>query len=245
MTDEEGESGQNGSGPKVRVIAPIEGLENKTQVAPSRISYTVSRNCTYHPNLPAIYICAQCQSPLCGSCGIPYGQLYLCSQCYLPPTPTPQKTETKPPEKPPIESVLNFFGGLLIFIGFLLPWASSDYTSPRFNDIEPIVSGFTIARDYPEVILVFTMGILIMVIEFILIILATSPSMLKRPPVGIKVVSMFLAFVCYIVMLEILVRAETFAENIQGGWFVCFIGASICVWQGFMILNKQYKEGKK
>jgi hypothetical protein len=241
MTDEEGKIDPEDTKPKVRVIAPIAGLEDKTQVAPSRISYTVSRTCAYHPNLPAVYICAQCQSPLCGSCGVPYGQLYLCSQCYLPPPPVVPKKETKPPEKPPMESILSFFGGLLIFIGFLLPWASSDYTSPGSGEIDSMVTGFTIAADYPEVILVFTMGILIMVIEFMIIILATSPSMLKRPPVGIRVVSMFLAFICYIVMIEVLVRAETFAENIQGGWFTCFIGASICVWQGFNILNKQYK----
>ena len=242
MSEEEGDPQKKGLKPKVRVIAPIEGYQDKAQVAPSQVSYSVSRKCAYHPSLPAVYICGQCQRPLCGSCAIPYGQLFICSQCYIPPTqPAVLSRKRKEPEKPPMESILTFFGGLLIFIGFFLPWASQNYIPPSSRDVDTIITGFEISRDYPEVIIVFTMGILIMVIEFLIIILWTSPTMEKKPPMGIRVISMFLAFICYVVLIGILIRAETFAENIQMGWFMCFIGASICIWQGATILRNQFK----
>jgi hypothetical protein len=238
MTDEEGTTEKDGSKPSVRVIAPIEGYQGRSQVAPSQVSYSVSRKCAYHPNLAAVYICAQCQSPLCGNCAMPYGQLFICSQCYVPPQQPPRVEEQKKePEKPPMESIFSLFAGLLLFIGFFLPWASQNYLPPSSRELDAIVSGFEISRDYPEVIIVFTMGILIMVIEFLIIILATSPSMEKKPPVGIRVISMFLGFICIIVLLGVLIRAETFLENIAPGWFVCFIGAAICIWQGLVLLR--------
>ena len=88
-----------------------------------------------------------------------------------------------------MESIFSLFAGLLLFIGFFLPWASQNYLPPSSRELDAIVSGFEISRDYPEVIIVFTMGILIMVIEFLIIILATSPSMEKKPPIGIRVIS--------------------------------------------------------
>jgi hypothetical protein len=173
---------------------------------------------------------------------MPYGQLFICSQCYIPPQqPARVEEEKKEPEKPPMESILGLFGGLLLFIGFFLPWASQNYIPPSSRDLDAVISGFEISRDYPEVIVVFTMGILIMVIEFLIIILATSPSMEKKPPVGIRVISMFLGFICVIVLLGLLIRAETFLESIQAGWFVCFIGAGICIWQGMTLLINSFK----
>jgi hypothetical protein len=242
MTDEEGKiKADSKSKPKVRVIAPIEGLEKRTQVAPSRVNYTISPMCAYHPHLHAVYICAQCQKPLCGSCATPYGQLFICSSCYQPPPPVQTQTRTKPPEKPPLESILGLFGGLLIIVGFILPWVTNDFISAGIDDgFRGTISGFVLARDYPEVVMVLTMGILIMVVEFILIILATSPSMLEKPPVGVKLVTMFLAFVCFIVLIEILIRAEGFAANISGGWFVCLIGSFISIWPGLVSIKKQY-----
>jgi hypothetical protein len=244
MADEEGSVEEiDDSKPKVRVIAPIEGLEKRTQLAPFRVTQTQSRMCTYHPQLPAVYICAQCQSSLCVNCAIPYGQLFICSQCYQPPRVTTQpQTEEKEPEKPPFESIIGFFGGLLILIGFFLPWATSDYISPRTQDnYTPYATGFNIALDYPEVILILTMGILIMIVEFLLIILATSPTMVKRPPIGIRLVPMFMAFIAYIILAEIIIRAEGFVDNMHAGWLVCFIGASLTLWRGALDVWKHYK----
>jgi hypothetical protein len=242
MTDEEGKTkADSHSKPKVRVIAPIEGLDTRAQVAPTRVSYSLSPMCAYHPHLHAVYICAQCQRPLCGSCATPYGQLFICSSCYQPPPPVQTQTQRKPPEKPPLESILGLFGGLLIIVGFILPWVTNDFVSPGIDDnFRGVISGFVLAGDYAEVILVLTMGILIMVVEFILLVLTISPSMIEKPPVGVKIVPMFLAFVTFIVLVEILIRAEGFAANISGGWFVCLIGSFISMWPGAVSIKKEY-----
>jgi hypothetical protein len=245
MTNEEGIKGSENSKPKVRVIAPIEGIETKAQVAPTQITST-SRACAYHPSISAVYICAQCQNPLCMNCATPYGQLFICSQCYQPPpTPKVSEREAKIPEKPPLESILGLFGGLLIIVGFFLPWATSDFISPTSSDSQEIFTGFVIVRDYPEVILVLTMGVLILVVEFILIVLATSPNMLTKPPMGVWLVPLFLAFIAFLILIEILIRAESFASNITAGWFVCLIGTFISMWPGVMSMKEFYSGDKK
>jgi hypothetical protein len=241
MTDEEGKIESENSKPKVRIIAPIEGLETKAQIAPSQITASSSRTCAYHPSMSAVYICAQCQKPLCASCASPYGQLFICSQCYQPPaTQAASQRVSKPLEKPPLESVLGLFGGLLIIVGFFLPWATSDFTLPSNNDSTDIFTGFTIVGDYPEVIMVLTMGILILVVEFILIILATSPNMLTKPPIGIWLVPLLLAFIAFLIMVEFIIRAEGFVNNISVGWFICLIGTVISMWPGIVSIKKIY-----
>jgi hypothetical protein len=242
MTNEEGKATEDRtSKPKVRVIAPIEGLETKARMAPTRISATPSRTCAYHQNIPAVYICAKCSKPLCMSCALPYGNLFLCPQCYQPPQPTQTTQERKEPSKPPLESILGLFGGIIILIGFFMPWATSEYISPGYGDNESVISGFRIATDYPEVSIVFIMGCLIVVVELLLIVLITSPMMTKTPPIGVRLLPLFLGFVAYVILSEIVIRAESFTANIHIGWFVCVFGASVILLAGAMEIWKHYK----
>lgn len=234
MVHEGGKDSLEGeSKPRVRVIAPIEGPETKAQMAPMEVSPTTARMCAYHPSLPAVYICANCSKPLCVSCGLPYGQLYLCPQCYQPPpSRQPQliegRLEQKKPKKPPMESILGICGGLAIIVGFFMPWAAS----------EP---GFVIAANYPEGTLVILMGILIVVVEIVLLFLYLYPMIEKKPPIGVRLLSLFLGFLAYIVLIEIVIKAEGLLNNINMGWFVCWIGANIMVAKGVLELWGHYK----
>lgn len=243
MTYEEGPSRQaSASKPKVRVIAPIEGLETKAQMAPISISAAPSRMCAYHQTIPAVYICAKCSKPLCFNCAVPHGHLYLCPQCYLPERTEQAEPERKEPQKPPLESILGLFGGLMIITGFFMPWATSEYVSPRLDDFDDsIISGFTITGDYPEVSIVLIMAILILVVEFLLLILTTSPMMIKKPPIGVRLLPMFLGCVAYVVLAEIVLRAESLLSNIHVGWFVCVFGASVTLFGGAMDVWKHYQ----
>lgn len=243
MADGEGTEGKkDSSSPKVRVIAPIEGPEKKVQMAPIKVTESISRMCAYHPNIPAVYICTKCSKPMCISCALPYGYLYLCPQCYQPPRQKEIETKKTEPKKPPFESILGLFGALIIIVGFFLPWVTSDYQSPNFNgNVDTIISGFTIATDYPDVSLVFILAILIVIIEFLLIILSTSPMMTEKPPIGIRLLPMFLCFIIWIVLAGIAIRAEGFVANIHVGWFVCLLGAGVILFGGLMEVWRHYK----
>jgi hypothetical protein len=242
MTYEEGKTSDNKAKPKVRVIAPIEGLEKKTKMAPTRISAVPSRTCAYHQNIPAVYICAKCSNPLCMSCALPYGNLFLCPQCYEIPKSAQTGQETKESPKPPLESILGLFGGIIILVGFFMPWVTSEFTSPRGEHYDDaVISGFTIARDYAEVSVVFIMGILIIITELLLMALITSPMMVKEPPIGVRLLPMFLGFVAYVILAEIVLRAESFTASIHIGWFVCVFGASVVLLAGVIDIWKYYK----
>ncbi|UCG69547.1 MAG: B-box zinc finger protein [Thermoplasmata archaeon] len=233
---------KDSSKPKVRVIAPIEGPEKRAQMAPIKVTESISRMCTYHPNIPAIYICTKCSKSMCISCALPYGHLFLCPQCYTPPKPMEVEKKKTEPKKPPLESIMGLFGALLIIVGFFLPWATSDYQSPDFEEhFDSVISGFTIAGDYPDVSLVFIMAILIVIIEFLLLILSTSPMFTGKPPIGIRLLPMFLCFIVLIVLIEILFRAESLMSNIHVGWFVCLFGAAIILFGTVMEIWKHYK----
>jgi hypothetical protein len=244
MVEGEGTEGTNdSSGPKVRVIAPIEGPEKRTQMAPIKVTESISRMCAYHPNLPAVYICTKCSKPMCMNCALPYGHLFLCPQCYQPPRQMktePKKTE---PKAPPLESVIGLFGALIVIVGFFLPWVTTNYESPNFNGpTDTVISGFSIASDYPDASVVFILAILIVIIELLLISLTTSPMMTKKPPIGIRLLPMFLCFIIMIVLIGIAIRAETFVANIHVGWFVCLLGAGIVLIGGVMEVWRHYKE---
>jgi hypothetical protein len=146
------------------------------------------------------------------------------------------------PQKPPIESILGLFGGILILVGFFMPWVTSEYVSPN-NDFNTasVISGFSIAGDYPELALVIIMSILIIIVEFMLLILVSSPTMSRKPPIGIRLLPMFLGFIAYVVLVEIVLKAEGFVSNIHMGWFVCVIGANILMLRGVMEIMEHYK----
>jgi hypothetical protein len=240
------EGGQtNDTKPKVRVIAPIQGVERKVRMAPLHTA-PISRTCAFHRNMPAVYICAQCSKPLCMSCAVPYGHLFICPQCYQPPPPPVMTTTTQEAGEGPLptmESILGLFGALLLIIGFFMPWATPEYSFIRYEETNDfIVSGFTIAGDYPETTLVLTIGVLIIIIEFLLLILATSPTMAKAPPIGIRLLPMFLGFVALVILLEVVLRAENLLGNLNVGWFVCLIGAVITLLRGVVAIFKHYTD---
>jgi hypothetical protein len=228
--------------PKVRVITPIEGLEAGPAVAPTGPDVTRSNVCAYHPGMPAVYICSQCSKSMCMNCAIPYGQLFLCPQCYIPPQVTAVQHKDPPLSRPARESILELFGGLLIIVGFFLPWATSQYISPggevRTNTI---ISGFVIMSDYPEVALILTMGVLAIIIEFVLIIVATSPTSAAEPPIGVRLVPMFLGLIAYIILAEVALRAESFIANVHVGWFICVFAATLILLGGALQIWRHYK----
>lgn len=73
------------------------------QVRPTAPSFPKSPGagmCSYHPNLPAIYICSKCGKPICQNCTRTYMNLVLCPQCQwqlFPQTPQPV-TFPSPPQ---------------------------------------------------------------------------------------------------------------------------------------------------
>ena len=111
---EEGESAPEESEekkPTVKVISPISGLDAAPQVAPTGVAGTRSKVCAYHPSMPAVYICGQCSKSLCIQCAVPYGQLFLCPQCHIPPQITTFHEPKEPPiAKPTRESLMALFG---------------------------------------------------------------------------------------------------------------------------------------
>jgi hypothetical protein len=228
--------------PKVRVITPIEGLEAGPAVAATSPVPVRSTICAFHPNMPAVYICSQCSKSMCMNCAVPYGQLFLCPQCYIPPQITPVQQKEPPRARPARESIIELFGGLLIIVGFFMPWATSQYISPD-GDMHrnTIVSGFVIMSDYPEVALILTMGVLAIIIEFVLIIVATSPTSAAEPPIGVRLVPMFLGLIAYIILAEVALRAESFMANVHVGWFICVFAATLILLGGALQIWSQYK----
>lgn len=244
MEEGEGQSGEREEQkPTVKVISPITGLDAAPQVAPTGVSGTRSKVCAYHPSMPAVYICGQCSKSLCLQCAVPYGQLYLCPQCHIPPQITAFPENREPPvAKPTRESLLALFGGLLIIVGYFLPWVTSDYISPGDErDPSTIISGFVIMSDYPEVALVLTMGILVIIIEFVLVIVSTSPTSSSRPPIGVRLIPMFLGLIAYLVLAEVALRAESFITNIHMGWVLTVVAASLILLGGALQIWKHYK----
>ncbi len=242
MTDGEGTfNSQENSKPKVRVIAPIEGLQTSAQMAPSRVSASISRTCAYHQSIPAVYICAKCTKAMCMSCARPHGHLYLCPQCYQPPPPVTTQLKKVKAEPPPFESILGLFGGLLIIVGFFLPWVKSEYQSPdMIRRTESIISGFDIASDYSEIAMVLIFGILIVVLEFLLIMMVISLTVVKKPAIGVRLLPMVLGFIIFVILIEIVIRAESFAANIHVGWFTCLFGTCIIMLRSGMEIWKHY-----
>ena len=229
--------------PKVRVITPIEGLEAGPLMAATGPVPTRSTVCAYHPTMHAVYICSQCSKSLCISCAVSYGQLFLCPQCYIPPQITTIQQKDPPITKPTRESIMELFGGLLIIVGFFLPWVTSEYISLD-GEVrgEAIISGFVIMSDYPEVALILTMGVLAIIIEFVLIIVATSPTSVGEPPIGVRLVPMFLGLIAYILLAEVALRAETFIANVHAGWFICVFAATLILLGGALQIWKHYKD---
>lgn len=229
--------------PQVRVITPIEGLDAGPGVASTGHFPSRSTVCAFHPNMPAVYICSQCSKSLCINCAVPYGQLFLCPQCYIPPQVTTMEQRDPPMARPTRESIMELFGGLLIIVGFFLPWATSEYISPE-GEIrrDTINSGFVIMSDYPEVALILTMGVLVIIIEFVLIIVATSPTSVAEPPIGVRLVPMFLGLIAYIILAEVTLRAESFIANIHVGWFICVFAATLILLGGALQIWSQFKE---
>ncbi len=234
---------EKASSPKVRVIAPIKGAETKAKMAPTTVSPTAAVVCVYHPSVPATYICQKCSKSLCVRCAVPHGYLFLCPECYQPPRAVPVEQKPKaPPPKPPIESIIQLLGGLIVLVGFFMPWVTSNYISPRLGQLhDTVISGFTIASDYAEVVLVLMMAVLIVVVEFLMIILVTSPTTVEKPPISVRLLPFFMAFMSYVVLAEVALRAENFLSNISIGWFICLIGAGLTLFGGSMELWQFYK----
>ena len=127
-------------------------------------------------------------------------------------------------------------------IGFFLPWATSEYISPDGEvHTNTIISGFVIMSDYPEVALILTMGVLVIIIEFVLIIVATSPTSAAEPPIGVRLVPMFLGLIAYIILAEVALRAESFMANVHVGWFICVFAATLILLGGALQIWRQYK----
>jgi hypothetical protein len=244
MSSEEGTADkETGLKPKVRIITPIEGREIRPQMASQRTNATFLRACTYHPSNPALYICSKCSNPLCINCALPYGHLFLCPHCHEAP-PQQQKTEEESSPKLAFEHIIGFFGSIIIIIGLLfLPWASAGYVPPDFNGNQGMYTGLDIAQDYPEVSLVLIIGILLAIMEFLLMMLTTSPQMVSKPPLGVRILPMFLAIMSCVVMIEVVFRAETLFSNIHFGWFACLISACVIVIIGVVEIVKHYRVG--
>lgn len=228
--------------PKVRVITPIEGLEAGPAVAATSSVPVRSTVCAFHPNIPAVYICSQCSKSMCMNCAVPYGQLFLCPQCYIPPQITTVQQKDPPIARPTRESIMELFGGILIIVGFFLPWATNEYISPDGDTHRnTIISGFIIMSDYPEVALILTMGVLAIIIEFVLIIVATSPTSAAEPPIGVRLIPMFLGLIAYIILAEVALRAESFMANVHVGWFICVFAATLILLGGALQIWREYK----
>jgi hypothetical protein len=68
--------------------------------APSMQRSPVVGMCSFHPNLPAIYVCGKCGKLLCTNCTRNYMNMILCPQCQwqlFPSTPQPT-TFPRPPQ---------------------------------------------------------------------------------------------------------------------------------------------------
>src|SRR5512136_26373 len=67
--------------PAVRTITPLAQTPPRLSPPVARPQTTVG-SCFYHPELPALYVCAKCERQICSSCARPYGQIAICPQCY-------------------------------------------------------------------------------------------------------------------------------------------------------------------
>lgn len=81
--------------PNVRVItSPTAGQMSTT--APTNQTRTVSMripsmgNCSYHRELPAMYICSRCSRSICRACARQYLDLTFCPECHGFATPQPR-----------------------------------------------------------------------------------------------------------------------------------------------------------
>ncbi|MCX6659322.1 MAG: hypothetical protein NTX81_02930 [Candidatus Bathyarchaeota archaeon] len=81
--------------PAVRVIAPTgtPQLSPAPNIAERRtVSMKIPSmgNCSYHRELPAMYICGRCGRRICKACGRQYLDMMFCSQCYGLSVPQPR-----------------------------------------------------------------------------------------------------------------------------------------------------------
>jgi hypothetical protein len=74
--------------PTVRTITPLAQTATQFPSPTARPQMSVG-SCSYHPELPASYICVRCGRQICFSCTRPYGQLAICPQCYWTIAPRP------------------------------------------------------------------------------------------------------------------------------------------------------------
>ena len=80
--------------PAVRVISPtgIPQLQPVQETTPARVSIRIPTmgTCSYHRELPAMYICSKCSKSICKACGRPYLNMMFCPQCYGLSVPQPR-----------------------------------------------------------------------------------------------------------------------------------------------------------
>ena len=80
--------------PNVRVITSPTPSQmpttttNQTRTVSMRIP--PMGNCSYHRELPAMYICNRCSRPICKACARQYLDLTFCPECYGFATPQPR-----------------------------------------------------------------------------------------------------------------------------------------------------------
>ncbi|MGQ9640130.1 MAG: double zinc ribbon domain-containing protein [Candidatus Bathyarchaeia archaeon] len=78
--------------PTVRVITPprtapvIQQLQGRTVA----MRLPSIGTCSYHKDLPAMYICSRCSRQICKACARPYFNMVFCPQCYGMAVPQPR-----------------------------------------------------------------------------------------------------------------------------------------------------------
>ena len=86
--------------PTVRVISPTDTVQTPSispmptvpTTPPTRVSMRIPAmgTCTYHRELPAMYICSRCGHSICNACARQYLNMTFCSQCYGLSVPQPR-----------------------------------------------------------------------------------------------------------------------------------------------------------
>jgi len=73
--------------PAVRVISPtgipqIQQTPSMPQARAISMRIPSMGTCSYHRELPAMYICSRCSRSICKACGRHYFNMVFCPQCY-------------------------------------------------------------------------------------------------------------------------------------------------------------------
>ena len=135
--------------------------------------------------------------------------------------------------QPTLHSFISMLGGLLLVIGFFLPWLTP---VDRSSNIPFRALGIDLFDAFPELSLAFVLGLLVLVFVFVQLAMESSLKPMENSARPVRILCAIIYVVIFLIMIEVPMRAESFFDLVEFGWTVSLFGSILGLISGMWVM---------